>query len=94
LLNGMTFQSTFADGDWETRVTSLPNDGSGDLEVGDIVLALVSTTSFLTERTALAEVLEREMSAGSKDLSFAVTRDGSTWVASMFYDDSLYAADN
>lgn len=82
LLNGMSFETKFEGEAWKTVVTSVP-EGTTDLLVGDTLIALMSTSEPLDGRTSLRDVLAREVATGATEFSFAVSREGSMWIAAM-----------
>ncbi len=83
LLNGLEFRTHHNGDSWTTIVTSAP--AQSDLQEGDALVALMSTSEQLNERTSLINVLNRELGNGSNEFSFAVSREGSMWIASMTY---------
>ncbi|MEO1379877.1 MAG: hypothetical protein AAFU69_05925, partial [Pseudomonadota bacterium] len=54
-------------------------------QVGDQVIALMSTSEKIEGRTTIKDIFERELANGQEQFSFAVSRDGSTWVVSLTY---------
>ncbi|SFJ89878.1 protein kinase domain-containing protein [Jannaschia pohangensis] len=89
LLNGMAFETRFENGQWVSRVTNIPDGVLTDMRPGDIIFAFVPTTETLTTRTAMKDLLDREIAAGRTEYSFAVLRGGSNWVAFMTYESLL-----
>jgi non-specific serine/threonine protein kinase len=84
LLNGMEFVTRFDGESWKTSVTKVP-DANGDLREGDVLVALMSTSEMLDQRTSLGDLLARELEGGANEFSFAVSREGAMWIASMTY---------
>lgn len=86
LLNGVSFETTFAGGEWRTSVAELPEALTGGLEVGDVVRSYIPTAELLQAQDSLETILERELSNGTDQFMFAVERDGGMWVASLNYE--------
>ncbi|MEM9898900.1 MAG: serine/threonine protein kinase, partial [Pseudomonadota bacterium] len=84
LLNGTGFKTRFNGETWATIVTDVPS-GSNDFEVGDELIALMTTSERIEGRTSLQDIVERELANGQTEFSFAVSRGGSMWVVSMTY---------
>ena len=79
LLNGMEFETRLAEDDvWSTTVTAVP-DGS-TIQLGDQVVAFITTSELIQGPDTLREVISRELQAGRTDFSFAIRRDGQIWV--------------
>ncbi|MEM7470505.1 MAG: serine/threonine-protein kinase [Pseudomonadota bacterium] len=85
LLNGTSFTTRFNGENWTTVVSALPN-ASGDFQVGDELIALMTTSERIEGRTSLKDIVERELAGGQTEFSFAVSREGSMWVVSMTYN--------
>lgn len=85
--NGLTFHTSFDGTAWVTEVIAI-GAANTDLQVGDRIIGYVPTSETLTERTSIADILSREIEAGTEQFSFAVARDGSIWVAALAYEDS------
>ncbi|MEM9585204.1 MAG: protein kinase [Pseudomonadota bacterium] len=88
LPNNMTFMTRYVDNAWKTFVTENAENG-GNFQIGDVVVALMSTNEAIESRTAFADIIEREHANGNEQLSFAVSRSGSMWVVSMTYADGV-----
>ncbi len=84
LLNGTQFTTRFDGEAWKTIVTA-SSGTQDDFQVGDEVVALMSTSETIQGRTSLPEILERELAEGKDQFSFAVSRAGSMWVVSLTY---------
>ncbi|MCY4335990.1 MAG: serine/threonine-protein kinase [Litoreibacter sp.] len=84
LLNGIGFSTRFNGENWTTVVTDVPSGGS-DFQVGDELIALMTTSERIEGRNSLQDIVERELENGQTEFSFAVSRDGSMWVVSMTY---------
>lgn len=84
LPDGATFVTSKVNGAWQTVITKTSGN-TGELEVGDIIVAYVPTSEPITDHTVLHDILERERANGTSQLNFAVTRDGSMWVVAMTY---------
>ncbi|MEL6933012.1 MAG: protein kinase [Pseudomonadota bacterium] len=84
LLNGTQFSTRFEDDVWKTYVTESAG-GENNFQVGDQVIALMSTSEKIEGRTTIKDIFERELANGQEQFSFAVSRDGSTWVVSLTY---------
>ncbi|MEM6593352.1 MAG: serine/threonine-protein kinase [Pseudomonadota bacterium] len=84
LLNGTGFVTRFNGETWTTVVTDVPSENS-DFEVGDELIALMTTSERIEGRTSFQDIVERELANGQTDFSFAVSRGGSMWVVSMTY---------
>ncbi|WP_245947674.1 serine/threonine-protein kinase [Jannaschia seohaensis] len=83
LEDGPTFRSE-RDGDgWTTRVLRIAAGGGSDLQVGDVVIGAMDTGQTFEGPTGLAEKIAEGLANDLDILNFAVTRDGSTWVASL-----------
>jgi len=85
LLNGVGFETRLVDGTWVTRVTAAPQEASGDLEVGDEIIAYMKTSEKVDARTSLKSILDREIAEGTSLFNFAVRRDDTMWIASIDY---------
>ncbi|MCU0828136.1 MAG: protein kinase [Tabrizicola sp.] len=68
---------------WRTEVVALPSGYTGDMQVGDIVVAHVETNTPLNGPSDMASVLSTAIAAGSEATAFAVQRGGSMWVVSL-----------
>lgn len=84
LANGPRFVTRFDGAVWKTFVTA-STGGEDNLQVGDEVVALMSTNEAIAGRTTMKDILERELSDGKEQFSFAVSRAGSIWVVSLDY---------
>ena len=85
LLNGARFQ-TNKDGDvWATVVTNGTGDQVSDLQPGDRIVALMPNNELIDKQGSFADILERELAAGTSQFNFAVNRDGEMWFATMEY---------
>ncbi len=80
--NGTSFQASFAGSAWQTVVTSLSSEQPSGLRVGDVISSYIPASVAIDDRLSMFEVLNRELSAGVEQFTFAVQRDGSLWVAS------------
>lgn len=88
LANGVTFRAALIGDAWETTVVAVPSGVDTDLMVGDVVFAYVPTTELINDRRTLEAVFQRELESGTSEFSFAVMRDGATWVASLVFEAS------
>lgn len=86
LLNGIGFQATFDGTVWKTVVTAVPDTAGSELQVGDELIADISSDATLDQRLSLKNLLDDAISAGKTQFSFAVNRDDSIWVAGLAYD--------
>ncbi|GFE64455.1 serine/threonine-protein kinase [Litoreibacter roseus] len=85
LLNGIEFQSKFAGEEWQTVVTSVPENNENDLQVGDIIVAYIPTSERVGLDITMAEIMTREVANEIEFFNFAVSRDNFMWVASFNY---------
>ena len=85
LLNGTQFAATFNGSSWETVVTSTPNTDPSQLLTGDFVTAELSTNLALDQSDSIEQILLSGSEDSTTYHSFAVIRDGSTWVAGFKY---------
>ena len=85
LLNGIGFETRMVGDEWVTRVTAAPEDVSGDLKVGDQIIAYMKTSEKVDTRTSLKSIMDREIAEGTSQFSFAVRRDETMWIASLDY---------
>ena len=81
--DGPTFRAAREDGEWVTRVTSVGEGAFTTLQLGDVVIGSMETGIPFDGPRGLAEKLDEAISAGGRNLGFAVKRDGSTWVAEL-----------
>ena len=88
LLNGIGFESRLVGEEWVTKVTEAPADVSGDLKVGDEIIAYMRTSERVDQRTSLKTIMDREIAEGTSQFSFAVSREGTMWIASLDYADN------
>lgn len=86
LLNGIGFQATFDGTVWKTVVTAVPDTAGSELQVGDELIADISSDVTLDQRLSLKNLLDDAIAAGRTQFSFAVNRDDSIWVAGLAYD--------
>ena len=84
LINGTQFDTRFDGEKWKTVVTATAG-GPDSFQVGDEVIALMSTNETIDDRTSMKDILERELADGNEQFSFAVSRAGSMWVVSLSY---------
>ncbi len=84
LSDGTAFETSKVGDTWQTRVAAV-SETAGELQVGDVIVAYVPTSEPVTDHTVLQDILEREATNGTKQMNFAVTRDGSMWVVAMTY---------
>lgn len=89
LLNGVGFETRLVDDVWQTTVISAPEDAAGELQVGDQIIAYMATSERLEGRTSLKDIMDREITAGTSQFSFAVQREGSMWIASLDYANNV-----
>jgi serine/threonine protein kinase len=87
LLNGMAFETRQDRGSWVTYVTSEPESGTSELKVGDRLIALMPDNELINTRTALPDILRRELDAGTSVFNFAVIRGEEMWLVAMPYAD-------
>lgn len=86
LLSGVSFTARNVDGVWQTSVTAVPDSAETDLNVGDTLIADIATGKKIETRTALKDLLDTQVAAGTTQFSFAVNRDASMWVAGLEYN--------
>ncbi|MEL6840007.1 MAG: protein kinase [Pseudomonadota bacterium] len=86
LLNGVSFETTFAGGEWRTIVAELPETLTGGLQVGDVMRSYIPTAELIQEQDSLQSIFDRELSNGTDQFMFAVEREGGMWVASLNYE--------
>ncbi|MCV2863749.1 serine/threonine protein kinase [Albidovulum sediminicola] len=67
-------------------VTAIAQDVQTDLQVGDILQMYVSKDGPIEIGGNLREIVMREIALGTRQLNFAVTRDGDGWLASLTID--------
>ncbi|MEL6587128.1 MAG: hypothetical protein AAFQ50_10780, partial [Pseudomonadota bacterium] len=83
LWNGLELRSE-RDGDqWVTVVTALPETGSTDLRVGDVLVADMNGGQRLQSADAAQDLLEAATLRGISTISFAVTRNGDNEIVSL-----------
>lgn len=82
LEGGLVFEMTPAGPGYRTVVLALPEGGTSDLQVGDVLLVYAATGETLSTESALADILKRESSNNVATYGFAVQRDGKMAVAS------------
>lgn len=83
LLNGVGFAAR-PDGDaWTTFVTQIPQGVETELKLGDSLIAYIPNSQRIETRTALKDLFDNEIEAGTTQFSFAVNRDNSIWVAGL-----------
>ena len=85
LLNGISFETRLVGEEWITTVTEAPAAVSGDLKVGDQLIAYMRTSERVDQRTSVKSIMDREIAEGASQFSFAVSRDGTMWIASLDY---------
>jgi hypothetical protein len=85
LLNGVGFETRLNGEEWTTTVIDAPADVSGDLKVGDQIIAYMRTSERVDQRTSLKTIMDREIADGASEFTFAVSREGSMWIASIDY---------
>jgi hypothetical protein len=81
--DGPTFRATQEDGAWVTRVREIGPGVETDLQVGDILLGSMQTGMPFSSPSGLAKKLDDAIAAGGRTVGFAISRDGSNWVASL-----------
>ena len=86
--DGTVFTTRFDGEAWTTRVTAIA-EGETELQVGDALVAYMSTSEPVVERTSLPSIFTRELENGTNEFSFAVSRGGSMWVADYTYNGSV-----
>ena len=86
--DGTVFMTRFNGEAWTTRVTAIA-EGETELQIGDELIAYMSTSEPVIERTSLPSIFTRELENGTDEFSFAVSRDGSMWVAYYTYNGSV-----
>jgi hypothetical protein len=86
--DGTVFVTRFNGEAWTTRVTAIA-EGESELQIGDELIAYMSTSEPVIERTSLPSIFTRELENGTDEFSFAVSRDGSMWVAYYTYNGSV-----
>ena len=88
LLNGINFETRLVGDEWITTVTQAPADVSGELKVGDQLIAYMRTSERVDQRTSVKSIMDREIAEGNSQFSFAVSREGTMWIASLEYADN------
>jgi len=88
LSDGTVFMTRFNGEAWSTQVTTIA-EGETELQVGDELIAYMSTSEPVVERTSLPSIFTRELQNGTEEFSFAVSRNGSMWVAYYTYNGSV-----
>lgn len=88
LLNGISFETRLVDGEWITTVTQAPAAVSGELKVGDQLIAYMRTSEPIDQRTSVKSIMDREIADGTSQFSFAVSREGTMWIASLEYGEN------
>ncbi|WP_245190762.1 serine/threonine-protein kinase [Jannaschia formosa] len=83
MAGGMKFRARRGPDGWITRVVTVPEGSGGDLQVGDVLIGSMDTGLPFSGPTSVADKIEQAAGKGVESLNFAVTRDGSTWVASL-----------
>lgn len=83
MADGTRFETFFGGSGWQTRVAELGPNQNGGLQVGDIIASFIATSEALDGRTTIGDILTREQQNGTEQLTFAVMRNGSLWVASL-----------
>ena len=83
LSNGTRFETRYGGETWVTRLVALPDNARADIKVGDVLMVYMPTSERIAESDSIAEILDREMAAGIRQLPFAVMREGSMWVVSL-----------
>jgi hypothetical protein len=78
LANGFAFAQRDVDGEIVTQVAYAPV--GSNFRAGDVILSYVSTSETIGEGISMADLLEREMAAGTTTFSFAVRRAGEVWI--------------
>jgi len=85
LANGTSFVARFDGEVWTTSVATIA-EGETELQIGDQIVAYMTTSEPLVERTSLQTILTRELENGNSEFGFAVSREGSMWVAFFTYN--------
>lgn len=85
LSNGMTFDSKLIGDEWQTFVASMPEGIDSDIRIGDQIMAYIPTSERVSQANSLQQIIERETANDVSQFTFAVTRDGQMWVASLSY---------
>ena len=83
MLGGPTFRARRGPDGWVTRVIDVPRGDTSDLKVGDVLIGAMDTGAPFAGPDSLAQKIEEGVASGLQRLNFAVTRDGSTWVATL-----------
>ncbi|MFQ6549509.1 serine/threonine-protein kinase [Aestuariibius sp. 2305UL40-4] len=83
LSNGTRFETRYGGETWVTRLVALPEDARTDIKVGDVLMVYMPTSERIAESDSIAEILDREIAAGIRQVPFAVMREGSMWVVSL-----------
>jgi hypothetical protein len=86
LFNGIQFESVFAGDEWRTTVTEVPDNVTGGLQAGDVIVSYIPTAEEIKLQDSLLSIFDRELGNGTDQFIFAVEREGSMWVASLSYD--------
>ncbi len=85
--DGMRIETSFADGNWSTVVAELPPGNQSDLQVGDQLIALISSEEHLDTGTALADALASEAANGKDGVEVALVRGGTMWAGYIALED-------
>ncbi|MEO9819586.1 MAG: protein kinase [Paracoccaceae bacterium] len=86
LSNGLVFEAAPEDGTWITRVTEAPPSLNLDMEQGDVMFGYLASSELLSERTALGDILAREIAQGETLFNFAIKRGETTWAVAFPFD--------
>ncbi len=86
LSNGLVFEAAPEDGSWVTRVIEAPASLNLDMEKGDVMFGYLASSELLSERTALGDILAREIAQGQTLFNFAIKRGETTWAVAFPFD--------
>jgi hypothetical protein len=80
LSSGAEFITRWVDGAWQSQVATLPENYTGELRLGDIIIGHVSTGTRIDSPMALRRAIEGELVAGSGNIRLAVQQGAAMWV--------------
>ncbi|MFK7752406.1 MAG: hypothetical protein AB8B51_07630, partial [Sedimentitalea sp.] len=94
--NGLVFESVLPNGadTWLTRVAEVPSGLDVDLRAGDVMFGYLATSEVLSGRTAMRDILTREILQGTTVFNFAVKRGADTWASAFPFDGSATVSTN
>ena len=81
--NGLEFTTRHEENGWITEVVAAPAGTNMELQIGDIIVALVPDNTRIDGGASLAEVTASALAADRDALQFAVRRNGALWIADL-----------